>query len=210
MGRRMSALRQVLFAAAAAHLFMSLPAGSLAAVGAAVPTSGRAVDPLAVLERVELGDGPWAAPAFKGDDVKGAGANALRSSLVKTREAGEAAPGTFRTPSDIAVPHITLRTSDGSLFGGSIAASGDILAFGWGDRVLSSPDGKEGGLFYLDIEEMWGSNVNNGVRVVDVRASEVRASMWVCADPLHPLLPAPLHPMQTVLCSKRLRRAARH
>ena len=72
-----------------------------------MPTPGRSADPLAVLERVELGDGPWAAPAFKGDDVKGAGANALRSSLVKTREAGEAAPGTFRTTSCSIQPSIS-------------------------------------------------------------------------------------------------------
>jgi hypothetical protein len=197
MGRRMSALRRVLFAAAATHLFMTLPACSRAAGGAGVPTPGRSADPLAVLERVELGD-PWAAPARNADDGEGAGAlraaPALRSSHVTTRDAAEAAPGTFRTPSDIAVPHITLRTNDGSQFAGSLAAAGDILAFGWGDRVLASPNGKEGGLFYLDTSEMWGSNVENGVRVVDVRASEVRASLGVCA-PLCILPPAPLHPM---------------
>ena len=163
-----------------------------------MPTPGRSADPLAVLERVELGYRPWAAPARNAEEGEGAGAHvaapALRSSHVTTRDSAEAAPGTFRTPSDIAVPHITLRTNDGSQFAGSLSAAGDILAFGWGDRVLSSPNGKEGGLFYLDTSEMWGSNVENGVRVVDVRASEVRASLGVCA-PLSTLPPAPLHPM---------------
>ncbi len=168
-----------------------------------MPTLGRAADPLAVLKRVESGDRPWAAPARNSDDGEGgrraaqfardAGAG-LRSSHVTTREAAEDLPGTFSTPSDIAVPHITLRTNDGSQFAGSLAAAGDILTFGWGDRVLSSPNGKEGGLFYLDTSEMWGSNVDNGVRVVDVRASEVRASLGVCA-PLSTLPPAPLHTM---------------
>ena len=81
------------------------------------------------------------------------------------------------------MPHITLRTNDGLLFGGSLAAAGDILMQGWADRVLASPDGDQGGLFYLTVDEMWGTSVDNGAQVVDVRTSEVSERSRVFARP---------------------------
>lgn len=80
----------------------------------------------------------------------------------------------FATPTDIAVPHITLRTNDGKFFGGSISAMGNILLLGWGDRALASPDADLGGMFYLNYEDMWGASPENGGNVVGVTASEVR------------------------------------
>ena len=165
--------------------------------------SGGPLSPLGLLDRVELrGEEGW---------TEGRGREDTRSARVRSppldRGAGApsppAAPRTeFRTPSDIAVPHITLRTNDGLLFGGSLAAAGDILMLGWADRVLASPDGDQGGLFYLTVDEMWGTSVDNGAQVVDVRTSEVRAS---AAGSLRAL---PLcAPCLQAACTRRLREA---
>ena len=146
--------------------------------------SGGPLSPLGLLDRVELrGEEGW---------TEGSGRADTRSARVRSppldRGAGApsppAAPRTeFRTPSDIAVPHITLRTNDGLMFGGSLAAAGDILMLGWADRVLASPDGDQGGLFYLTVDEMWGTSVDNGAQVVDVRTSEVSERSRVFARP---------------------------
>ena len=80
----------------------------------------------------------------------------------------------FKDPVDVAVPHITLRTNDGQKFGGSLAAVGDILVLGWGDRILASPDAAQGGMFYLSFENMWGQSLENSGGVIKAIASEVR------------------------------------
>ena len=85
---------------------------------------------------------------------------------------GESDPATFSDPIDIATPQISLRTNDGSKFGGSIAAEGDILVLAWGDRGLLSPDANLGGNFYLDYENMWGSTLSNDGAIVRRFASK--------------------------------------
>ena len=82
----------------------------------------------------------------------------------------------FHDPPDVAVPHITLRTNDGQYFGGSLAAVGELLVLGWGDRVLASPDAADGGMFYLSFDGMWADAPENEGNVVRVFASEVRSS----------------------------------
>lgn len=96
------------------------------------------------------------------------GASAVRS----IRDQGQQGVP-FADPVDVAVPHITLRTNDGQYFGGSLAAEGDILALGWGDRILASPDAAQGGMFYLSFENMWGTAPENDGGIVKAFASEV-------------------------------------
>ena len=78
-----------------------------------------------------------------------------RPTSLRVLTAPGATPTAFATPPDVATPHITLRTNDGGLFGGSIAAISSILLLGWADRFLASPDAELGGMFYLNYADMW-------------------------------------------------------
>ena len=91
----------------------------------------------------------------------------LRSATVPNNRRNAA----FADPADVVTPRVSLRTNDGVSFGGSVAASGDLLVLGWGDRVLLSPDAHLGGYFYLHWENMFGSSPDNAGAVVAVFAS---------------------------------------
>jgi len=69
---------------------------------------------------------------------------------------------------NVATPHVSLRTNGGRSFGGSLAALGDILMLGWGDRILASPDAGQGGQFYLQFGNMWSDSPNNAEEVARV------------------------------------------
>lgn len=111
------------------------------------------------------------------ENGRAAGLASLRS-LTAPGKAGVP----FEDPPHVAVPHITLRTNDGQYFGGSLAAVGDLLVLGWGDRALASPDAADGGMFYLSFEKMWGDAPENDGKVVRVFASEVGTHPLSCIE----------------------------